>query len=228
MAPKPTSGPRSPCRLCGHHRDSGWAVGLATPWPSASCHPSLPWASAPGSLILPQRPPRKPDLKKPWMKRETQKLLPKANLTQKWGACDRDSLIKKWLYLPKVAPENCFVGSRGWPEKDSGGTVVGPTRHPNARRYLPGIWAQGGRRPSAQQVRMKVRSPLKDTGRIGEAPACPFLEGQKTSGGFGPVTFSSASQRVPRPWREQPLPLLGFPSPGPERAVCWFKEIEVP
>uniref|UniRef100_A0A8D1F1N3 Secretion-regulating guanine nucleotide exchange factor n=1 Tax=Sus scrofa TaxID=9823 RepID=A0A8D1F1N3_PIG len=81
MAPKPTSGPRSPCRLCGHHRDSGWAVGLATPWPSASCHPSLPWASAPGSLILPQRPPRKPDLKKPWMKRETQKLLPKANLT---------------------------------------------------------------------------------------------------------------------------------------------------
>ncbi|XP_067605811.1 secretion-regulating guanine nucleotide exchange factor isoform X4 [Pseudorca crassidens] len=85
-APKPTSGPQSPCQLCGHCRDSAWAVGPATPWPSASGQPSLPWASAPGTLILSQMPPRKPDLKKPWTKRETgktdmQKLLPKANLT---------------------------------------------------------------------------------------------------------------------------------------------------
>lgn len=85
-APKPTSGPQSPCQLCGHCRDSMWAAGPATPWPSASGQPSLPWASTPGSLILSQMPPRKPDLKKPRTKRETgktdmQKLLPKANLT---------------------------------------------------------------------------------------------------------------------------------------------------
>eukprot|EP00070_Physeter_catodon_P050165 XP_028357059.1 secretion-regulating guanine nucleotide exchange factor isoform X3 [Physeter catodon] len=85
-APKPTSGPQSPCRLCGHCRDSAWAAGPATPWPTASGQPFLPWASAPGSLIPSQMPPRKPDLKKPWTKRETgktdrQKLLPKGNLT---------------------------------------------------------------------------------------------------------------------------------------------------
>nr|XP_031315790.1 secretion-regulating guanine nucleotide exchange factor isoform X9 [Camelus dromedarius] len=85
-APKPMSGPRSPCRLCDHCPDSAWAVGLATPWPSASRQPSLSWASAPWSLILPWMPPRKPVLKKPWTKRETrrkdtQKLLLKANLT---------------------------------------------------------------------------------------------------------------------------------------------------
>nr|XP_031536979.1 secretion-regulating guanine nucleotide exchange factor isoform X5 [Vicugna pacos] len=85
-APKPMSGPRSPCRLCDHCPESAWAVGLATPWPSASRQPSLSWASAPWSLILPWMPPRKPVLKKPWTKRETrrkdtQKLLLKANLT---------------------------------------------------------------------------------------------------------------------------------------------------
>lgn len=86
MAPKLTSGPRSPCRACVPPWDSVWAAGPATPWPFASCQPSLPWASPPASPVLPQMPPRKPELKKPWSKRETRmkdmrKLLPKPNLT---------------------------------------------------------------------------------------------------------------------------------------------------
>lgn len=85
-APKLTSGPRSPCQAYVSSWDSVWAAGLATPWPFASCQPSLPWASTPVSPVLPQMPPRKPDLKKLWSKKETrrkgmQKLLPKPNLT---------------------------------------------------------------------------------------------------------------------------------------------------
>ncbi|KAM7086018.1 secretion-regulating guanine nucleotide exchange factor isoform 2-T2 [Molossus nigricans] len=53
-AAEPTPGPRSLCRPCGPRQDSSWAVGLATPWPSASCQPSLP-----------QTPARTPNLGKP-------------------------------------------------------------------------------------------------------------------------------------------------------------------
>ncbi|KAF6106128.1 secretion regulating guanine nucleotide exchange factor [Phyllostomus discolor] len=68
MAAKPTSGPRSPCRLCGRRRCSSWAAGPATPWPSASCLPALP-----------QWPVRTPNLRKP--RRDNQHCLPQANPT---------------------------------------------------------------------------------------------------------------------------------------------------
>lgn len=45
--PKRMSGPRSPCRACLPPWDSMWAVGLATPWPFASCQPSLTWSQHP-------------------------------------------------------------------------------------------------------------------------------------------------------------------------------------
>ncbi|XP_054381819.1 secretion-regulating guanine nucleotide exchange factor isoform X1 [Pongo abelii] len=127
MALKPTSGPRSWCRLCCHCQDSLWAVGLATPWPSASCQLTLHWSRTPRSPTFPQMPPRTLNLRKPWTKRETgrkdnQKLQPKANLTgPEMGDCDRESLIK-WLFSPKAFPENCFVGLWGWPKKGSGGS----------------------------------------------------------------------------------------------------------
>ncbi|XP_054518108.1 secretion-regulating guanine nucleotide exchange factor isoform X3 [Pan troglodytes] len=127
MALKPTSGPQSRCRLCCHRQDSLWAVGLATPWPSASCQLTLHWSRTPGSPTFPQMPSRTLNLRKPWTKRETgrkdnQKLQPKANLTgPEMGDCDRESLIK-WLFPPKAFPENCFVGLWGWPKKGSGGS----------------------------------------------------------------------------------------------------------
>ncbi|XP_058993638.1 secretion-regulating guanine nucleotide exchange factor isoform X2 [Mustela lutreola] len=85
MALKTTSGPRSLFRLCARHWDSSWAVGLATPWPSATCQFFLSWANTPRSLALPQMPLRMLNLRKPWTKREigrkgNQKLLPKANM----------------------------------------------------------------------------------------------------------------------------------------------------
>ncbi|XP_024786587.4 secretion-regulating guanine nucleotide exchange factor isoform X3 [Pan paniscus] len=127
MALKPTSGPQSRCRLCCHRQDSLWAVGLATPWPSASCQLTLHWSRTPRSPTFPQMPSRTLNLRKPWTKRETgrkdnQKLQPKANLTgPEMGDCDRESLIK-WLFPPKAFPENCFVGLWGWPKKGSGGS----------------------------------------------------------------------------------------------------------
>ncbi|XP_070347394.1 secretion-regulating guanine nucleotide exchange factor isoform X11 [Equus asinus] len=86
MAPKPTSGPQSPCSLCGCHQVSLWAAGLATPWPSVSCQPFLHWTRAPRSLALPQMPLKMPNLRKPWIKRNWKErqpeFLPKASLTR--------------------------------------------------------------------------------------------------------------------------------------------------
>ncbi|XP_070131022.1 secretion-regulating guanine nucleotide exchange factor isoform X27 [Equus przewalskii] len=86
MAPKPTSGPRSPCSLCGCRQVSLWAAGLATPWPSVSCQPFLHWTRAPRSLALPQMPLKMPNLRKPWIKRNWKErqpeFLPKASLTR--------------------------------------------------------------------------------------------------------------------------------------------------
>ncbi|XP_062054072.1 secretion-regulating guanine nucleotide exchange factor isoform X4 [Lepus europaeus] len=73
MAPKPTSGPRSPWRFCGQHRDSSWAVGPATPWPSASCQHTSHWARTPRSPAHPQMPPRILNLKRPWTRRQSRR-----------------------------------------------------------------------------------------------------------------------------------------------------------
>lgn len=181
MALKPTSGPRSPCRLCGHRRDSLWAVGLATPWPSATCQPSLLQASAPRSLGLSQMPPRTPNLrchgpKEKLERKTTRNLYPKPTWQeQKWGACDRDHVIK-WFFPFKVFPENCFVRLWGWPDKGSGGSTVGLTTGWNAGR-LPARCLELKETDilSIQQVRMGVRASGKDMESSRKAPGCPCL-----------------------------------------------------